>query len=200
MGGGARFAMYCSLNSLEICVNDVTWPSERLMNQSIVVPTSVLMNNLHRTASEPLTNIICVWKVVRWAFGSSTPVKVALGPTNVAGITASMITCENGIGKSRGGVAGSWSCISHSPAWFRKPLRNSSLVLSNSSFLASDATKSIWCVLDPLLMQPLFLGGPASFPWSVAGWGFRLRLVQRILASCSSSWWIFLVLVNGTVF
>ena len=35
------------------------------MNQSIAVPTRVLMNNLHRTASEPPTNIICVWKAVR---------------------------------------------------------------------------------------------------------------------------------------
>ena len=60
-----RFAMYCSLNSLDNCANDVIWPLGRLMNQSIIVPTRVLMNNLHCTASEPPTNIICVWKVVR---------------------------------------------------------------------------------------------------------------------------------------
>jgi len=79
--------MYCALNSLVSCGNDVTWPSRRLMNQSIAVPTRVLMNNLHLTVSEPPTSIICVWKVVRWASGSSVPVKVTLGPTNVAGIT-----------------------------------------------------------------------------------------------------------------
>ena len=36
------------------------------------------------------------------------PVNVTLGPTSVAGITTSMITCENGVGNSLGGgVAGS---------------------------------------------------------------------------------------------
>ena len=43
MGGGARFAMYCALDNLVSCVNDITWPSRRLMNQSIVVPTRVLI-------------------------------------------------------------------------------------------------------------------------------------------------------------
>ena len=99
--------MYCALNSFVSCGNDVTWPSERLMNQSIVVPTKVLMNSLHRTASEPPTNIICVWKAVSWASGSSIPVKVTLGPTSVAGIAASTISCENGVGNSLGGVVGS---------------------------------------------------------------------------------------------
>ena len=102
------------------------------------------MNSLQRTASEPQTNIICVWKDVRWASGSFTLVKVALCPTNVAGITTSMIACENGIGKSLGGVAGSCSSTSRSPTWFRKSLRNSSLVLHNSLFLACDAARSIW--------------------------------------------------------
>jgi len=91
--------MYCSLNSLVSCGNDVTWPSGRLMSQSIVVPTNVLMNSLHHTASEPPTNIICV-RI--WASRSSILVKVTLGPTIVAGITASMIACENGIENSLG--------------------------------------------------------------------------------------------------
>ena len=99
--------MYYALSSFVSCGNDVTWPSGRLMNQSIVVPTRMLMNSLHHTASEPPTNIVYLWKVVRWASWSSIPVKVALGPTNVAGITTSMISCENGIGNSLGGVAGS---------------------------------------------------------------------------------------------
>jgi len=35
------------------------------------------------------------------------PVKVTLGPTSMAGITTSMISCENGVGNSLGGGAGS---------------------------------------------------------------------------------------------
>ena len=99
--------MYCALNNFVSCGNDVTWPSDRLMNQSITVPAKVLMNSLHCTASEPPTSIIYVWKAVRWAFGSSIPVKVTLGPTSVAGITASTISGENGVGNSLGGVTGS---------------------------------------------------------------------------------------------
>ena len=81
---------------------------------------------------------------MRWASGSSTPVKVGLGPTNVAGITASMIACENGIENSIGGVIGSWSSTSRSPTWLHKSLRNSSLALCNSSFLTNDTARSIW--------------------------------------------------------
>ena len=194
MGGGARFAMYCSLNSLESCVNDVTWPSERLINQSIAVPTNVLMKNLHCTASNPPTP-------VRWASRSSTPVKVALGPTNVAGITVSMIACENGIGKSLGSVSGSCSSTSRSPVWFRKSLRNSSLVLCNSSFLASDAARSIW-------IRSWFALDAATVSWRaciVSMICCRVRLsppfgatdpclVFLILMDLSS------ILVNGTMF
>jgi len=86
------------------------------MNQSIPVPTNMLMNNFHLTASEPATSIICVWKVVREASGSSIPVNVAFGPTNVAGITASIIACEKGIGNSLGGVVHSCSSVSRFPA------------------------------------------------------------------------------------
>ena len=71
---------YCALNNFVSCGNDVTWPSGGIMNNSIVVPTKVLMNSLHRAASEPLTSIICVWKAARWASRSSIPVKVTLGP------------------------------------------------------------------------------------------------------------------------
>jgi len=99
--------MYCALNSFVSYGNDVTWPSGRLMNQSIVVPTRVLMNSLHLTALEPPTSIIYVWKAVRWASGSSVPVKVTLGPISMAGITTSMISCENDIGNSQGGIVGS---------------------------------------------------------------------------------------------
>ena len=103
-GGGARFARYCALNNFVSCGNDVTWPSRRLMNHSIAVPAKVLMNSLHRAASEPPTNIICVWKAARWASGSSIPVKVTLGPTSVPGITASTISVKNGVGIGLGFV------------------------------------------------------------------------------------------------
>ena len=65
MGGGAQFVMYWVMNSLVSCGNDITWPSGRLMNQSIAVLTRVLMNSFHLTASDPPTSIICVWKAVR---------------------------------------------------------------------------------------------------------------------------------------
>ena len=86
------------MNNFVSCGNDVTCPSGRLMNHSITVLAKVLMNNLHRATSEPPTSIICAWKVARWASGSSIPVKVTLGPTSVAGITASTISVENGVG------------------------------------------------------------------------------------------------------
>ena len=99
--------MYCALKNFVSYGNNITWPSGRLMNQSIAVPTRVLMNSLHLTASEPPTSIIFVWKAMRWASGSSVPVKVTLGPTSVVGITTSTISYENDIGNSLGGVTGS---------------------------------------------------------------------------------------------
>ena len=90
--------------------------------------------------------------------------KVALGPTNVAGITASMIGCENGIGKAL--VA--WQVLALPPLvplpdsadsytipyWFCAVLR----------FLLATQPDQFGCVLDPVLMSPPFLGGRASFP------------------------------------
>ena len=108
-GAGALFAKYCSLNSGESCAKDVMWPSGRLMNQSIAIPVRVLIKSLHLTASEPPTNIICVWNAVRSASGSSIPVKVTLGPVNVLGIADSRIGCENGVVNSLGGDVASGS-------------------------------------------------------------------------------------------
>jgi len=110
------------------------------------------------------TNIICVWKAVRWAFESFVPVKVTLGPTNVDGITASMISCENSIRISLGGVAGSRSPSSRVPAWFCRSLCNSSFERHISLFVARDAPNQPGCVLGLLLTQPLLLEGPTSFP------------------------------------
>ena len=100
------------------------------MNQSIAIPVSVLMKSLHLAASEPPTSNIYVWNAVRCASGSSSPVKVTLGPVNGLGIVFSRIACENGVVNSLGGDAASGS----SPP--RHPRRNSSLARWTSSFLA----------------------------------------------------------------
>ena len=59
----------------------------RLMNQSNVVTENVLINSLQCMASFPLEIIIWMWKVVIWAFGSSTPVKAIFGPMKLTGIS-----------------------------------------------------------------------------------------------------------------
>ena len=121
------------------------------MNHSIVVPAKVLMNSLHRVASEPPTSIICVWKVTRWASGSSIPVKVIMGPPSVAGITAFTISVENGVGNSLGAVADPWSAPSRSVVWVCRFLRS-------SLFMACDATKSAW-------MRSWFVLDAATSSW-----------------------------------
>ena len=73
------------------------------MNQSRAIPVKVLIKSLHFTASEPPTNIICVWNAVRCASGSSIPVKLTLGLVNVLEITVSKIARENGVVNSLGG-------------------------------------------------------------------------------------------------
>ena len=118
-------------------------PSGRPTNQSNVVPNSVLMNNLQRMTSEPPESIIWVWKFVIWASGSSTSMKVTFRPMNVAGITVSMIVWEKGMGRALTGVGGARSSTICSPTCCQL-LRNSSLVLRNSSLLAYDATRSTW--------------------------------------------------------
>ena len=168
ISGGALFARYCSLNSWESCAKDVIWPSERLMNQSMAMPVKVLMKSLHLTASEQPTSIICVWNAVRCASGSSIPVKVTLGPTNVLGFTASRIDCENGVENSLGGVKHSRSSASHSPKLLRNPRRNSSFVRQSSSFLAWDAARSACMTLAQPSMPPLPPAIPASYPWPAA--------------------------------
>jgi len=135
--------MYCSLNSVENWPNEVMCPSGRLTNQSNAVPDGVLMKSLQCTTLEPPESIIWVWKAVIWASGSSTLVKVTFRPMNVAGITVSMITWENGMGQTLTGMGGARSSTVRSPT-FRKFLRNSSLVLRNSSLFACDATRSTW--------------------------------------------------------
>ena len=78
-------------------------------------PRQRLIKSLHLAASEPPTNTICVWNTVRCASGSSIPIKITLGPANVWGITASIISCEKGVENSLGGVRSSVSSCSRCP-------------------------------------------------------------------------------------
>ena len=70
-------------------------PSGRLANHSSAAPDSVLISILQYTTSDPPVSVIWVWNVVRWASGSSTPVKETLGPRDVVGKAAFMIAHEN---------------------------------------------------------------------------------------------------------
>ena len=132
-GAGAWLKMYCSFNNVENWSNEVMCPSGRLMNQSNVVPENVPINSLLCMTSVPHEIIIWVWKVVMWASGSSTPVKVIFVPMKLAGITESMIAWENGMGRALTGMGGVRSSVRC------KSPRNSSLALHNSSLFARDA-------------------------------------------------------------
>ena len=94
-----------------------------------------------------------MWNTVRWASGSSTPVKETFGPRDVVGNAVFMIARENGMGRALGGAGGARSSVAHSPTCC-KSLRNSSLALRNSALFAR----------KPLLL----LGGHALYPRFVA--------------------------------
>ena len=47
-----------------------------------------------------------MWNVVRWASGSSIPVKETFGPRDVVGRAAFTIARENGIGRALSGTGG----------------------------------------------------------------------------------------------
>jgi len=126
------------------------------------------MKSLHPTASEPPTNIICVWNAVRCASGSYIPMNVTFGPTNVWGITASMIDCENGMGNSLGGVKHSRFSASRLPGWLRNPRRNSSFACINLHSSPATPPDPPVCVLAQPLMPPSLPVGLASSPWPVA--------------------------------
>ena len=140
-GGGARLTTNYSLNNVANWLNEVMCPSGRSMNQSNVVPANVPMNNLQCMAFVPPKIIIWVRKVVMRASGSSIPVKVILGVMKFVGITTSMIVWENDMGWALTGMGGRCSHVAHSPKCCRS-LRNSSLVMRNSSLLAHDASSS----------------------------------------------------------
>ena len=94
-------------------------------------------------ASVPSEIIIWVWKAVIWAYGSSTPVKAIFGPMKLAGITVSMIACENGMGRALTGMGEVRSSVERSPMRC-KSLRSSLLALRSSLLFACDAAKSSW--------------------------------------------------------
>jgi len=84
-----------------------------------------------------------VWNAVRWASGSSTPVKETFGPRDVVDNKAFMIARENRMGRALSGTGGARSSAARSPTCC-KPLRNSSLALCNSALFAWEATTSTW--------------------------------------------------------
>ena len=132
---------YYSLNSVANWLKVVMCPSGRLTNHSNVVPANVLISSLQYTASDPIVSIIWVWNIVRWASGSSTPVKVTFRPRDVVGNAISIIAWEDGMGRALDGMGGACSSTALSPACC-KSLRSSSLVLRNSSLSPCDAAIS----------------------------------------------------------
>ena len=77
---GALLTRYYSLNNVANWSKVVMCLSERLTNHSNAAPDSVLISILQYTTSDPPVSIIWVWNAVRWASGSSTPVKETFGP------------------------------------------------------------------------------------------------------------------------
>ena len=120
--------------------------SGRLTNHSNAAPDSVLISILQYTTPDPLVSIIWVWNAVRWASGSSTPVKETFGPRDVVGNAVFMIARENGMGRALRGTNGARSSVARFPTCC-KSLRSSSLALR--------------C---PLVMPLPLLGGHASCP------------------------------------
>jgi len=76
---------------------------------------------------------------VRWASGSSVPVKLILGVMKFVGMTTSMISCENGMGRTLVGIGGLRSPAARSPNCCRS-LCNFSLALHNSLLLVRNAS------------------------------------------------------------
>ena len=80
---------------------------------------------------------------MRWAFGSSTPVKETFGPRDIVGKVAFMLARENGMGRALSGTGGACSSVARSPTCCRS-LRSSSLALHNSTLSAREAATSTW--------------------------------------------------------
>ena len=138
---GALLTRYCSLNSVANWSKVGMSPSGRLTNHFNVAPANVLISNLQYTASDRPVSIIWVWKAVRWASRSSTPVKETFGPRDVVGNAVSMISCENSKGHALSGTCGARSSAGRSPTCC-KSLRSSSLALRSSALSPHDATIS----------------------------------------------------------
>jgi len=122
--------------------------------------------------------------------------KVTLGPTNVVGITTSMIACENGIGNSLGGVASSRSSTYVPLPDSADPCTTPPSIGAVLCLLPATQPNQPGCVLDPLLTQPLLIRGPASFHNLLQGEAFALVWCNRSLPRIShlldlscSCWW-----------
>ena len=99
------------------------------------------MNILQCMASVPPEIIICVLDAVRWASGSSVPVKTIFGVMKLVSKITSMIACKTGMGRALAWMVGPRSPVEHSLSRCRS-LRNSLLALRSSSLLARDTSSS----------------------------------------------------------
>ena len=144
--------MNCSLNNLENWSKKVMWPFGKPINHCSVVPVNVPINILQCITFVPLEIIIWALNAVRWTSGSFAPVKTILGVMNLAGMTSSIISSENGLGRALGWIVGPRSLVECLPSCCRY-LNNSSLALRNSSLLARDASISAmnWSLPEHLL-------------------------------------------------
>ena len=142
---------YCSLNSVANWSKLVMCPLGRLTNHSNAALVNVLMSILQYPASDPSVSIIWVWNTVRWASGSSTPVKETFGPRDVVGNVTFMIARENDMGRALSGTGVARSSAARSPTCCRS-LRSSSLALRSSALSARDVATSAWraCIVSKI--------------------------------------------------
>ena len=80
---------------------------------------------------------------MRWASGSSTPVKETFEPRDVVGNVVFMIAHENDMGRALTGAGGARFSVTRSPTCC-KSLRSSSLALRNSALSAREVVTSAW--------------------------------------------------------
>jgi len=85
----------------------------------------------------------CSYIHIRWASGSSTPLKETFGTRDVVGNATFMIARENDMGRAQSGTGGACSSTARSPTCC-KSLRSSLLALRSSALSARDATTSAW--------------------------------------------------------
>ena len=162
------FTRYCSLNSVANLLKLVMCLSGRRMNHSSVAPDSVLISILQYTTSNPPVSIIWVWNAVRWAFGSSTPVKETFEPRDIVGKAAFMIAHENGMGRALSGTGGACSSAACSSTYCR--------FLRSAQFCVVHSGSCYFCLESAHRIQDLLRG------YGVSSGGYPSRGSSRCLS------------------